>query len=90
MIARAVENLQMMNIENVDFKKTSGVNLPFDDHTFDVVISNGVINLIPDKETAMSEIYRVLKPTGRLMAADQIACGSVQKDIKSRLGNWFQ
>jgi len=90
MIARAESNLQMMDLENVKFQKVSGENLPFSDDTFDVVTSNGVINLIPDKETAMSEIIRVLKPAGRLMVADQIAAGSVQKDIKARLANWFQ
>jgi len=56
----------------------------------DVVISNGAINLIPDKEQALSEIIRVLKPAGRLMVADQIAAGNVQKDLKARLANWFQ
>lgn len=90
MIARAQSNLQAIDLDNVNFKKTSGENLPFADDTFDVVISNGVINLIPDKEAAMSEIIRVLKPGGRLMVADQIAAGSVQKDIKTRLANWFQ
>ena len=90
MIARAENNLQMMELDNVNFQKVSGENLPFSDDTFDVVTSNGVINLIPDKETAMSEIIRVLKPAGRLMVADQIAAGSVQKDIKARLANWFQ
>ena len=90
MIARAESNLQMMELDNVKFQKVSGENLPFSDDTFDVVISNGVINLIPDKEAAMSEIIRVLKPAGRLMVADQIAAGSVQKDIKARLANWFQ
>ncbi len=90
MIARAESNLQMMGLDNVNFQKVSGEQLPFSGDTFDVVISNGVINLIPDKEAAMSEIIRVLKPTGRLMVADQIAAGSVQKDIKARLDNWFQ
>jgi ubiquinone/menaquinone biosynthesis C-methylase UbiE len=90
MIARAESNLQMMDLDNLNFQKVSGENLPFSDDTFDVVISNGVINLIPDKEAGMSEIIRVLKPAGRLMMADQIAAGSVQKDIKARLANWFQ
>ena len=90
MIARAENNLQMMELDNVKFQKVSGENLPFSDDTFDVVTSNGVINLIPDKETAMSEIIRVLKPAGRLMVADQIAAGNVQKDIKARLANWFK
>ena len=90
MIARAESNLRMMALDNVKFQKVSGEDLPFSDDTFDVVISNGAINLIPDKDAAMSEIIRVLKPTGRLMVADQIAAGSVQKDIKARLANWFQ
>ena len=89
-IARAQDNLQMVDLNNVNFKKTSGENLSFANDTFDVVISNGVINLIPDKEAAISEIIRVLKPAGRLMVADQISAGSVQKDIKARLANWFQ
>lgn len=89
-IARAQDNLQMVDLNNVNFKKTSGENLPFANDTFDVVISNGVINLIPDKEAAISEIIRVLKPAGRLMVADQIMIGSVQKDIKARFANWFQ
>lgn len=90
MIARAEINLKMMALHNVNFQKVSGENLPFADDTFDVVISNGVINLIPDKEAALSEIIRVLKPAGRLMVADQVAAGSVQKDIKVRIANWFQ
>jgi len=55
-----------------------------------VVISNGVINLIPDKEGALAEIIRVLKPRGRLMVADQIAVVSVEKDIQARVASWFQ
>ena len=91
MIARAESNLQMMELDNVNFQKASGEDLSsFADDTFDVVISNGAINLIPDKEAAMSEILRLLRPTGRLMLADQIAAGSVQKDLKARLANWFQ
>ena len=90
MITRAESNLQMMNLDNVKFQKETGESLPFSDDTFDVAISNGVINLIPDKETALSEILRVMKPAGRLMVADQITAGSLQKDIKARLTNWFQ
>jgi len=90
MMARAESNLQSMGLANVSFRNTSGENLPFAENLFDVVISNGAINLIPDKETALSEIERVLKPAGRLMLADQIANGKIGKDFKSRLANWFQ
>ena len=80
----------MTDQKNVNFNKPSGERLPYPVDTFDVVISNGVINLIPDKEAVLAEIIRVLKPGGRLMMADQVDSGNVQKDIKARLANWFQ
>jgi SAM-dependent methyltransferase len=90
MLDRATSNLAMTDVKNVTFTKTSGEDLPFEDDEFDVVISNGVINLIPDKAALLKEVMRVLKPGDRLMIADQIATGNVQKDIKARLANWFQ
>ena len=90
MLQRAEHNLIKTSLKNVTFQKASGEDLPFPDNTFEVVISNGVINLIPDKEGALTEIFRVLNPGGRLMVADQVASGIVIKDIKTRLANWFQ
>jgi arsenite methyltransferase len=90
MLRRAEENLEMTGLENVTFRPATGERLPFPDAYFDVAISNGVINLIPDKEAALGEIHRVLKPGGRLMIADQVMTGSVVKDIKDRLSGWFQ
>jgi SAM-dependent methyltransferase len=90
MLGRAEENLKMAGLENVTFQKTSGEKLPFEGDSFDVVISNGVVNLIPDKAAALREAMRVLKPGGRLMVADQILVGQLQKDLKARLDSWFQ
>ena len=90
MISRAKKNQQLLNLDNVGFQIFSGENLPFPDGTFDVVISNGVINLIPDKQAALTEIARVLKPFGRVMLADQISAGNIEKDLSVRLANWFQ
>ena len=90
MLQRAKSNLEMTGLKNASFKSTSGEVLPFSDNEFDVVISNGVINLIPDKAALLKEVSRVLKPGGRLMLADQVVIGSVQKDMKTRLANWFQ
>ncbi len=90
MLERAKSNLNLTDLHNVTFKQASGDNLPFADSEFDVVISNGVINLVPDKTTLLNAVMRVLKPGGRLMLADQVASGPVQKDMKARLANWFQ
>jgi SAM-dependent methyltransferase len=90
MLQRARSNVALTGLKNASFESTSGGILPFSDNEFDVVISNGVINLIPDKAALLKEVSRVLKPGGRLMLADQVAIGSVQKDMKTRLANWFQ
>jgi arsenite methyltransferase len=89
-IARAEKNLKLTNLNNVKFHTITGEKLPFGDSTFDVIISNGVINLIPDKEASLKKILRVLKPAGRLMLADQIIIGNIKTDQKARLANWFQ
>lgn len=90
MLQRAETNLRLTGLRNVTFQETSGEKLPFEDNSFDVVISNGVINLIPDKANALKEALRVLKPGGRLMIADQLLVGQVQKDLKDRIDSWFQ
>jgi arsenite methyltransferase len=90
MLQRAEENLKRTNLKNVTFKKASGEQLPFEDDSFDVLISNGVVNLIPDKTATLKEAMRILKPGGRLMIADQVMVGRLQKDIKARLSSWFQ
>lgn len=89
-IASAEKNLSLTKLNNVRFHTMTSEKLPFSDSAFDIIISNGVINLIPDKETSLKEIFRVLKPEGCLMLADQIAVGSIKIDMKERIANWFQ
>lgn len=88
MIERANRNLREVSLCNVSFQQASAERLPFPDDSFDVVISNGVINLIPDKRKALSEVFRVLKSKGRLMIADQVLVGPQPKDSKTRVDNW--
>lgn len=81
MVLRARENLSLAGITNVEIRKVDSETIPYDDHFFDVVISNGVINLSPCKQTSFKEIYRVLKPGGRLQFADVV----LEKDLPAAL-----
>jgi arsenite methyltransferase len=88
MVERAKQNLARTSLQNVEFHESSAEHLSFPDQTFDVVTSNGAINLIPDKPKALAEIFRVLKPTGRLMMADQVLVGERPADTKSMVEKW--
>jgi ubiquinone/menaquinone biosynthesis C-methylase UbiE len=70
MLAKAKAAASEMRMENVEFFEGEAESLPFPDGSFDVVISNGVIDLVPDKDAVYSEIYRVLAPAGRIQIAD--------------------
>ncbi len=88
MLARARENSRLVGAENIEFREGSAEELPFPDASFDAVISNGVFNLVVDKVKALSEVYRVLKPGGRFMLADQILAGELPKETRARIENW--
>jgi ubiquinone/menaquinone biosynthesis C-methylase UbiE len=90
MLERSKKNLRETSFENVTFKQATAEELPFLDNNFDVVISNGVFNLIPNKTKAFSEVFRVLKLSGRLMVADQILIGELSKEQKLSAESWAQ
>ena len=90
MLGQAKNNLRETRLKNVTFQPVSAENLPFPDESFDVVISNGVFNLIPDKVKALAEAFRVLRSNGRLMIADQVLTGNLPDDMKARVENWFR
>ncbi len=88
MLARARENLRMTDLKDVTLVDGSAEKLPFLDESFEVVISNGVFNLVMDKTRALQEVFRVLKPRGRLMVADQILAGELPRETKARVESW--
>ena len=70
MLAKARAAAAEMGATNVEFVEGEAERLPFPDASFDVVISNGVIDLIPDKDAVFAELFRVLAPGGRIQIAD--------------------
>jgi len=70
MIAKAKANVQKLGIRNIEFKLSDIENLPLEDNSIDIIISNCVINLAPDKVSVFLEAYRVLKTGGRMFVSD--------------------
>jgi arsenite methyltransferase len=90
MVKRASENLDRAGVTNFEIKKVDLETIPYDDYSFDVVISNGVINLSPDKQTTFNEIYRVLRPGGKLQFADVIVEHELPANFAGSAEAWSQ
>jgi ubiquinone/menaquinone biosynthesis C-methylase UbiE len=88
MIQRAKTLAKEHSYENVEFRLGEIENLPIEDSFVDVVISNCVINLSIDKEKVFQEIYRVLKPSGRIMISDIVIEGELPKEVKKSFDAW--
>jgi arsenite methyltransferase len=88
MIDKARRNADLLGLPNAEFRQGYLENLPLPDAAADVVISNGVINLCPDKATVLAEAYRVLKPGGRLQIADIVVARAVPDDGKADIALW--
>jgi len=82
MIKKAEENKKKLGYTNVEFKHGEIEYLPLDDNSADVVISNCVLNLVPDKTKAFGEIYRALKPGGRFCISDVVLKGTLPEKIR--------
>lgn len=88
MLALAHENRRKAGLENVEFLKGEIENIPLPDNSVDVIISNCVINLSADKDQALREAFRVLKPGGRFAVSDVVTRGEVAPEIRKSVLAW--
>ncbi len=88
MVEKAWRNLARSDIANGEVRLAVAEDIPYGENTFDIVISNGVLNLSLQKERSFREIYRVLKPGGRLQFADIVLRGDLPQDVAGSLDAW--
>jgi SAM-dependent methyltransferase len=88
MLEKARQGAKEAGLKNVEFREGYAEELPIVDGWADVVISNGVLNLMPDKSAALEEMSRVLKPSGRLQIGDILVQKAVPESAKRKIDLW--
>lgn len=88
MIDLAQRNAWKVGAQNVEFRLGEMEDMPFEDESIDVIISNCVINLSPDKDRVFAEAYRVLKPGGRMAVSDLVTEGDLPSAVKESVEAW--
>jgi arsenite methyltransferase len=90
MAEQARQNLAQAGVRRFEIKTIDSEKIPYGDGTFDLIISNGVINLCIDKKTCFSEIHRVLKPGGRIQFADVVLEQELPTGLSGSAEAWSQ
>lgn len=90
MIKKARENIKKTDLDNIQIIEGRAIDIPLNDESMNVVTSNGVINLVPDKKKAFEEIYRILKPGGHIQISDIVLTKPVSEKSKSNAQLWAE
>ncbi|MFH1837061.1 MAG: methyltransferase domain-containing protein [Candidatus Omnitrophota bacterium] len=90
MVNKAKNNLKVTGIKNAELKCGHSDNIPFQDNFFDVVASNGIYNLSPDREKVMQEVFRVLKSGGRTVFCEIVLKDKLPENVRKNIDDWFR
>lgn len=90
MLEKANSNKLKMGVHNVEFRRGQIEALPVQDNTIDVIMSNCVINLSPDKQAVFKEAFRVLKPGGRIAVSDIVTEGDFSAELRADTAKWAE
>jgi arsenite methyltransferase len=90
MVEKARINMKKLNVSNVKVQKTPSDKIPVDDESVDLVSSNGIYNLSPNKEAVFREAYRVLKSRGTIALSEIVLKKPLEKEIRKNIKDWFR
>jgi arsenite methyltransferase len=88
MVDRARAGARALGLAHVEVRIGDALDLPIESGSVDAVLSNGVLNLTPDKERAFAEVFRVLKPGGQFLYGDIIVAGELSESIRCNIDLW--
>ena len=88
MTEMALSSARAAGLSNVDVRLGDAMSLPLEDDSADVVISNGVLNLVPDKSVAYREVFRVLKPGGSFLYGDIVVGSELSESVRRNIDLW--
>jgi SAM-dependent methyltransferase len=90
MLRKANENMKKVGLKNIVIKVGRSTAIPLDDNSVDIVASNGIYNLTPDKKAVMSEVLRVLKTGGRTVFCEIVLTESLPEKVRKNINDWFR
>jgi len=90
MVKKANENMKKVEMKNITIKVGRSTAIPLDDNSVDVVASNGIYNLTPDKKAVLSEVFRVLKAGGRTVFCEIVLNEILPEKVRKNINDWFR